>query len=231
MRFALAESPVEQPGHLERRSLPGEGRDPPQAPLPEILAKAAIGQRTVHGVRQTESIVGVDHEGGVSRDLRQRGRAGRDDRRPTSHRFEYREAEPLPERRQHEADGIRVEPAKTVLARVAREGDGIAKSQALDPFPQEARIGRAAFPADDQPARPAPAKQRKGIEKAREVLVRQQVADVQDVRILPRLWRRVGPAAEERARVVSGVDDLDLAGGNVIVVENITSRTATRPLM
>ena len=39
-------------------------------------------------------------------------------------------------------------------------------------------MGRAALPADDQPARKTPAKQRKGIEKAREVLMRQQIADV-----------------------------------------------------
>ena len=214
---------VQQPGHLLPRPPPAERADSLQAPLPEAPPKIAVRQYPMHGVRKGDGIVRIHQERRVARHLGERRRAGRHDRRAARHRFQDREAEALPQRRQHQAGGVDVEVAEDTLPRVADECDDAGEPQRLDSLAHRPDVGGSPFSPDNQPAGPPPPENGQRIQEAEEVLVGEQVADVEAVWVLlPN--RALLPVGKVDAGVVPGVDDPHLFGGQRIVPENVAAR-------
>src|SRR4030095_8631283 len=74
-----------------------------------------------------------------------------------------------------------IEGAELLRGRVRQHLDEAAALQSRDPLGDVPDVRRMALPADDEPARRAPGQEREGVEKPKDVLVGQDVADEQDV--------------------------------------------------
>ena len=167
--------------------------EPPQLVVPRFRLGDAGGDRI--------RVERVDEHGRAAGHLLGGTAARRDDRRPTRHRLDHRQPEPLVERREHEAPRAAVERRQLLVV------DAPGPAGHLDPTPAR----RSHDPQLD--ARPL-----RRLDRAAEVLARLERSHREHV-VSRRLRPRLGEHRLEPVR-----DDVDALGGNVEQLDELVAR-------
>ena len=187
-----------------------------------------VGQHPPHRVGNRLGLERIDEQCRVADHFGERGHIRGDDGRPARHGLERRQPEAFVERRKHEHAGESIQDRERAIGDEAEEPHVFVQLVPMDGVPQRRVLGDLVADDDelDLVELSAPPEEVEGLDGALDVLVRLDVAGVEDERVVelvalahPRhvvLGRRLAEALVDAV-----VDDVDLLRRHVEVVEDV----------